>query len=466
MVRFSFLLVIKALVTYLREMITRILLYMLIFFNSFASANEQQWREMQQDLKTLKLYQGEIDGQLNDGFKVAIELYLKNKKIGWSVDDVLSDPSKLLYDIDLEERLFSGKSVFNKAIILKTPRAEINLISYTHAEDSTLFTKSWRLIVNDELVLAGHLPFSECCSFTTYAFSDYEIIALKGKGGNAACGAIEILLVVDDKKTEILGAPRICAAPIQLEQQENILIMKETDKNAMLTKHFKLLKTGELKFDRLALNGQLSPLTRFEGKTPLWMNEKGERALFYPPLLEALTTLLDPEALGWMLKMNTSNVIERRGNLLFINGQFKEDETHLTITLDIGKNAVHICTIKNGVTRFVSTLLEKSFTDPDSSCPLTVEEAENIWAALELLEMPSDIRVFSIEGIYQFTDDAEDKLVIKAREAILPDGKKCTIDSIAFSDKSYVLDTSCQQLTIKPIKDNRYSIDGDEAIKQ
>jgi hypothetical protein len=294
---------------------------------------------------------------------------------------------------------------------------------------------------------------------------DTAVFVIEGKSTLQNCVLVRLVTSVKGDEINLLGSPQTCAPQAKFELAKDGLHVIETTKGHLLPKRFFLNLNGEKNFERLVLSQKLSSLAKFESKLPLELSENGTRALYNPALLEALSTLLDPESLGWALKMNATQPIERRGDLLFLQGQFQQDETIVSITVDLTREAVHLCTIRNGLTKLTSTLLEHSFSDPDSSCPLTVEEAESIWGAMEVLERSNATRIFSIEGIYHLSDDGTEKLKISAREAILPDGKPCKIESITFKDKLYEINTSCQNFKLRQIKDRKYDIDGEEAEK-
>lgn len=427
-------------------------------------AQNVQIKELELDLIEMGYLQGEPKAEMTIELKNAVENYIKAQKVIGNNDDIFSDLALFAYEVDLESRIRAKKSVKLAVKALSAP-VKIEVVSYQHSEPSTQMKSSHRIYVKGQLLLAGHLPFAECCFVQSYQHKDALIVVIEGKSTLPNCALVRLVMSVKGDEINLLGSPQACAPQAKFELAADGLHMDEITKGQLLPRRFLLNLNGGKVFEKLILSQSLNSLTQFEGKFPLDLGKNATRALYNPALLEALSTLLDPESLGWALKMNASQPIERRGDLIFLQGQFQQDETVVSIAVDLSKQAVHLCTIRGGLTRFTSTLLEGSFTDPDSSCPLNVEEAETIWSALEVLERANTTRIFSIEGLYHLSDDGSEKLIIRAREALLPDGKTCKIESITFKDKFYEVTTPCQTFKIRQVKDRKYDIDGEEAEK-
>ncbi|WP_163366774.1 hypothetical protein, partial [Klebsiella aerogenes] len=72
-------------------------------------------------------------------------------------------------------------------------------------------------------------------------------------------------------------------------------------------------------------------------------------------------------------KMTLTTPVERRGEVIFVSGSYKPDETLVSVTIDLANRAVHACSFNRGTTRFASTLLRGVFSDPAASCPADIE---------------------------------------------------------------------------------------------
>lgn len=426
---------------------------------------ESEVKALQQVLSTLGYYKGEVNGEITDTLKAAITRYTQEAGLKGTLERWISNPGTLARDADLEKRIRRKKVKEASRLSVQTRFGELTIVTYRQEGSPPGFADGRRAYLRGERFDAPLTSLSSCCQAIVHPVKDTDYVVLQGTTDQRDCPVARVYVAVEAQRVAAAEGDHSCAAHVYLGEDNDRLIVTARNATTLLEERY-AMRPGLplLGFRGMLIPGSLEPLRRFVGHFPWEMVDGQERFFLFPPLTAALSAILEPEAIGWALKLSQTSPVEIRGNLLFARGTYGQDETAIAILIDLSKEAVHACVQGPDITRMSSTSLRGVYLDPNASCSTTFDESIQRWASLGLLEPVSDAPVFGFEGEYGDEGACKDRnATVKFGSRRLRDhyGEACRLDEVGFAEGRYQLKTSCGLLSVKKLDEDRIEIDGD-----
>jgi len=430
-----------------------------------AVAQEAEIRALQEDLKTLGLFQGPVDGESSEALSAAIAVYVRQAGFRDPPDRAFRHFGALVRDVDLEKRIRAGKARAAHQQTVATRFGPMEVTTFRQAGAPVGFSDGRRVSIAGQRVDAALATFVECCEARVFQVGDADVVVLRGTADTAGCDYARVYVSLTRERFSVTDREDSCAAEPNFVVENGRLIVTAQARTSLLDARWSLAPGEPIQFERLILGGSLDVLTWWVGRQPYVRIDRGFRFFNVTVLADALAALLEPEALGWTFKMTLTTPVERRGEVLFVSGSYKPDETLVSVTIDLANRAVHACSFNRGTTRFASTLLRGVFSDPAASCPADIERAVDTWTALGVLTGGARMRVFGFEGA--FGDEAAckaggDRVTrITARSLRLAGEQEQAITEVGVADGDYVVGTVGRSVPIKRLDDDRIDLDGE-----
>lgn len=430
-----------------------------------AAAQETEIRALQENLKTLGLYAGPVDGEQSEALAAAITAYSRQAGFAEPVDRAFRHFGALVRDVDLEAHIRAGRAKLAERQTVATRFGPLEIATYRQADAPPGFSDGRRVSLGGRRVDAGLAAFSTCCDGRVFPVGDADIVVLQGAQDTAGCEVGRVYVTVRPDRLAVTDREDSCSTAPAFAVENGQLVVTALARNGLIDARWSLVPGEAMQFVRLVVAAPLEPLTWWVGRQPNERVERGYRFFHFAPLSDALSALLPPEELGWTLKMTLTTPVEQRGDILFVSGSYRPDERLVSVTIDLARRAVHACSFNRGTTRFASTLLGGVFSDPSSSCPADIDRAIATWTALGVLPGTSSARVFGFEGA--FGDEASCKAGgervtrITARSVRIVGEPEVGITDIGVADGDYVVTTTNRTIPIKRLDDDRIDLDGD-----
>lgn len=430
-----------------------------------AVAQEAEIRALQEDLKTLGLFQGPVDGESSEALSAAIAVYVRQAGFRDPPDRAFRHFGALVRDVDLEKRIRAGKARAAHQQTVATRFGPMEITTFRQAGAPVGFSDGRRVSIAGQRVDAALATFVECCDAKVFQVGDADVVVLRGTADTAGCDYARVYVALTRERFSVTDREDSCAAEPNFAVDNGRLIVTALARTSLLDARWSLTPGEPIQFERLVLAGSMETLTWWVGRQPWERIDRGFRFFNFTPLADALAALLEPEALGWTFKMTLTTPVERRGEVIFVSGSYKPDETLVSVTVDLANRAVHACSFNRGTTRFASTLLRGVFSDPAASCPADIERALDTWTALGVLTGGARMRVFGFEG--SFGDEAAckaggDRVTrITARSLRLAGEQEQAITEVGVADGDYVVGTVGRSVPIKRLDDDRIDLDGE-----
>ncbi|MBN8939954.1 MAG: peptidoglycan-binding protein [Rhizobiales bacterium] len=438
----------------------------LLFGMAFgAAAQEAEIRALQEDLKTLGLFQGPVDGESSEALSAAIAAYVRQAGFRDPPDRAFRHFGALVRDVDLEKRIRAGKARAAHQQTVATRFGPMEVTTFRQAGAPVGFSDGRRVSIAGQRVDAALATFVECCEAKVFQVGDADVVVLRGTADTTGCDYARVYVSLTRERFSVTDREDSCAADPSFVVDNGRLIVTAQARTSLLDARWSLTPGEPIQFERLVIAGSLDALTWWVGRQPWVRADRGFRFFNFTPVADALAALLEPEALGWTFKMTLTTPVERRGEVIFVSGSYKPDETLVSVTIDLANRAVHACSFNRGTTRFASTLLRGVFSDPAASCPADIERALDTWTALGVLTGGARMRVFGFEG--SFGDEAAckaggDRVTrITARSLRLAGEQEQAITEVGVADGDYVVGTVGRSVPIKRLDDDRIDLDGE-----
>ncbi len=431
---------------------------------SRAAAPEGEVQALQQALGALGYFKGPANGEMSDELKAAIARYTQDAGLKGSPERWTHQPGALARDAELEKRIRLKKTTETARLTIPTRFGDVAIVTYRQKNSPPGFADGRRATFRGERFAAPLTGFATCCEHRILSVKDTDFIVLQGGSDQRDCPFTRIYIAVEAQRITASEGDRSCAVQVALDQDGERLSVRARSAAHLLDERYTMRPGGLLAFRGLSIPGSLEPLLRFAGHQP-WENVDGhERFFLFPPLTAALAAILEPEAIGWTLKLSQTQPVERRGPLLFARGTFGQDETAVAIVVDTEREAVHACIQGPEATRMSSTMLRGVYVDPNASCSTTMEEAMTRWSSLGLIQPAVDAPVFGFEGEYGEEPMCKDRnatVKLGSRRLRDPYGDACFLYEVGFAEGRYQLKTSCGLLNVKKLDEDRLEIDGE-----
>lgn len=430
-----------------------------------ACAQEVETRALQVDLAALGLYSGPKDGEYSPILEEAIAAYVRQSGFRAPPAIAFRRFGDLVRDVDLEVRIRSGAARRSEIQTVHTRYGALEIATYVVADGPRPTVTARRASIGGARVDVGLAAFSSCCDAKVFALQNADIVVLQGTVDSATCPAARIYVTIEEKSAIAGDGEDSCAIEPAFSVADGRLVVTAQSRTSLLDSLWTVAPGSGPRFERQIVAGALDPLVWWVGKQPWERNERNYRFFHFAPLADAIAGLFEPEALGWALKMHGTSLVERRGDLLFVTGNPRDDENVVTVTVDVETRAVHVCSYRSGIARFASTSLRGVFSDPAASCPADAASAESVWRAFGLTRRGTPARVLGIEG--SFGDIAAcraggDRVTRIATRALRIGGEpECGIDDVAIADGTYILSTTCRVIPVRRLDEDRIDLDGD-----
>ena len=437
----------------------------LVVAGATARAQEAEIRALQEDLKALGLFQGPVDGESSEALSAAIAAYVRQAGFRDPPDRAFRHFGALVRDVDLEKRIRAGKARVAHEQAVPTRFGPLQITTYRQAGGPSGFSDGRRVSIAGQRVDAALASFVECCEAKVFEVGAADVVVLRGTTDTAGCDYARVYVSLTRERFSVTDREDSCAADPNFVVEAGRLVVTAQARTSLPDAQWSLTPGEPMRFERLVLVGPLDVLGWWVGRQPWTRIDRGFRFFNVTPLTDALSALLEPEALGWTFKMTLTTPVERRGDLLFVSGSYKPDENLVAVLIDLGARAVHACSFNRGTARFASTLLPGVFSDPAASCPADIGRALDAWSALGVVVGGAPARVFGFEGT--FGDEAAckaggDRVTrITARSLRIAGEPETPITEVGVADGDYVVGTVGRNVPIKRLDDDRIDLDGE-----
>lgn len=427
-------------------------------------AQEVEIRALQTDLRSLGLYTGPIDGEQSERLDAAIGSYVRDAGFRAPAQEAFRDFGRLVRDVDVEVRIRSGALVASGRQVVRTRRGDMTIIAYA-APASPQSVIARRVSVDGQRIDAGLAAMTACCDTQVFAIGTADVIVLQGVVETPGCEPARLYVSILADRISVADGDGSCTARPAYRVHHGTLEIRAKAPSSHMDAVWTLTPGGTVQFDRLAITGSLDPLVWWVGRQPYEKNERGYRLFHFAPLSDALAALLEPEPLGWVLKMSGTSPVERQGDMLFVTIAHRQDENLVVVSIDLARSAVHVCSFLGGQARFASTLLPGVFADVAASCPVDPDNALAVWSSFGVAGSGRRIRVFGFEGVFGDAEacrSRDDRVTrIDTRRLKLPGEPACAIGAVRVEDGASLVTTSCRTLPIRRLDDDRIDLDGD-----
>jgi hypothetical protein len=430
-----------------------------------AYAQEPEVRALQENLTKLGLYAGPVDGEQSETLAAAIAAYVRQAGFREPAASAFRHFGALVRDVDLETRIRAGHAKVAGRQQVATRFGALEIVTYRQADAPAGFADGRRVSLAGQRVDAGLAAFATCCEAKVFQVGEADVAVLRGAQDAPSCEIGRVYVSVRPGRLSVTDGEDSCAPEPHFAVENGRLAITALARNGLIDARWSLIPGEPMRFERLVIGASLEPLAWWVGRQPTERVERGYRFFHFAPLADALSALLEPEALGWTLKMTLTTPVERRGEVLFTSGSYQPDERLVSVTVDLANRAVHACSFNRGTTRFASTLLRGVFSDPASSCPADIEGAVAAWTALGVLPGTSTARVFGFEGVFGDEEACKaggDRVTrITARSLKVAGEAELSITEVGLSDGDYVVGTTGRTVPIKRLDDDRIDLDGE-----